>query len=252
MVLLDRSHHDCDHARIFAVCQTFMSCAEGGYATEDGSSRREYYRDRTRAFSVQHHTVRTCNGRLADAICPCLLCSGCDLASRSRLHRSTGGFSTAAPHFDLSDTVDDPIAGSPPSAFRLLGHFLRLWYPILPGCHCRKPTSGCGLVVPLGGAGLLLSVLEGFVLHLVPARLLLGISGLGALGSQLLLEFIPGGHANYWDWIFPATIFSTIGIDLSVILMTVFITTTFSLTQQGLAGGVLNSVLQLGVALTLD
>lgn len=33
--------------------------------------------------------------------------------------------------------------------------------------------------------------------------------------------------------------------------MTVFITTTFPTAQQGLAGGVINSVLQLGVALSL-
>ena len=33
--------------------------------------------------------------------------------------------------------------------------------------------------------------------------------------------------------------------------MTVFITTTFPIAQQGLAGGVINSVLQLGVAVTL-
>ena len=33
--------------------------------------------------------------------------------------------------------------------------------------------------------------------------------------------------------------------------MTVFITTTFPVAQQGLAGGVINSVLQLGVAVTL-
>lgn len=77
------------------------------------------------------------------------------------------------------------------------------------------------------------------------------ISGVSALGSQLLLAFIPGAGANYWAWIFPATILSTLGIDVSTILMTVFITTTFPLAQQGLAGGVINSVLQLGVALCL-
>ena len=62
---------------------------------------------------------------------------------------------------------------------------------------------------------------------------------------------MPLAGANYWAWIFPATILSTIGIDLSTILMTVFITTTFPTAQQGLAGGVINSVLQLGVALCL-
>lgn len=104
---------------------------------------------------------------------------------------------------------------------------------------------------PLGVAGLLISILEGFILHLVPGRVLLIISGLGALGSQLLLALLPLHGANYWAWIFPATVFSTIGIDLSTILMTVFITTTFPVSQQGLAGGVINSVLQLGVAFVL-
>lgn len=104
--------------------------------------------------------------------------------------------------------------------------------------------------VPLGVAGLLLSVLEGLILHLIPGRVLLIISGLGAVGSQLLLALIPVG-GNYWAWIFPAVIFSTIGIDLATILMTVFVTTVVPSEQQGLAGGVINSVLQLGVALTL-
>ncbi|KAH7393503.1 major facilitator superfamily domain-containing protein [Cadophora sp. MPI-SDFR-AT-0126] len=114
-----------------------------------------------------------------------------------------------------------------------------------------SPLQVVAWYVPLGVAGLLFSVLEGFILHLVPGRVLLIISGLGALASQLLLAFIPLEGGNYWAWIFPATIFSTLGIDLSTILMTVFITTTFPLSQRGLAGGVINSVLQLGVALTL-
>jgi MFS family permease len=104
--------------------------------------------------------------------------------------------------------------------------------------------------VPLGVAGLILSTIEGFILHLVPGRILLIASGLGALGSQLLLALVPPG-GSYWAWIFPATILSTIGIDLSTILMTVFITTNFPSSRQGLAGGVINSVLQLGVAVCL-
>ena len=113
------------------------------------------------------------------------------------------------------------------------------------------PLQVVAWYVPLGVAGLLFSILEGFILHVVPGRVLLIISGLGALGSQLLLALIPLAGGNYWAWIFPATILSTIGIDLSTILMTVFITTTFPAAQQGLAGGVINSVLQLGVALCL-
>lgn len=114
-----------------------------------------------------------------------------------------------------------------------------------------SPLQIVAWYTPLGVAGLIFSVLEGFILHLVPGRALLVISGLGALGSQLLIALIPLSGGSYWAWIFPATILSTIGIDLSTILMTVFITTTFPLEEQGLAGAVINSVLQLGVALTI-
>lgn len=113
-----------------------------------------------------------------------------------------------------------------------------------------SPLQVVGWYAPLGIAGLLFSVLEGFILHLVPGRILLIISGLGAVGSQLLLALVPVG-GNYWAWIMPAMVFSTIGIDLSTILMTVFVTSTFPSAQQELAGGVINSVLQLGVAFTL-
>ncbi|KAK5125375.1 hypothetical protein LTR85_000484 [Meristemomyces frigidus] len=112
------------------------------------------------------------------------------------------------------------------------------------------PLQVVAWYTPLGVAGLLLSIIEGFILHRVPGRVLLIISAVGALGSQLLLALVPVG-GSYWAWIFPATILSTIGIDLSTILMTVFITTNFSNSRQGLAGGVINSVLQLGVAVCL-
>ncbi|KAH6977465.1 major facilitator superfamily-domain-containing protein [Ilyonectria sp. MPI-CAGE-AT-0026] len=113
-----------------------------------------------------------------------------------------------------------------------------------------SPLQVVAWYVPLGLAGLILSVIEGFILHLVPGRVLLIISGLGAVGSQLLIALIPLG-GSYWAWIFPAVILSTVGIDLSTILMTVFVTTTFPTAQQGLAGSVINSVLQLGVAFVL-
>ena len=105
--------------------------------------------------------------------------------------------------------------------------------------------------IPIGVVGLVVSIIEGYILHLVPGHVIMIISGLAAVGSQLLLAFIPSSGGSYWAWIFPSSILSTLGIDLSTILMTVFITTVVPSSQQGLAGGVLNSVLQLGVALVL-
>lgn len=105
--------------------------------------------------------------------------------------------------------------------------------------------------IPIGVVGLVVSVIEGYILHLVPGHVLMIISGAAAVGSQVLLALIPPGGGSYWAFIFPSAILSPIGIDLSTILMTIFITTVVPSSQQGLAGGVLNSVLQLGVALVL-
>ncbi|OAG42238.1 hypothetical protein AYO21_03406 [Fonsecaea monophora] len=103
---------------------------------------------------------------------------------------------------------------------------------------------------PMVVGGVIISTLEGFILHLVSGRLLLIISCLGGIGAQLLLACIPEG-GNYWAWVFPACILGTIGIDLSYNLLAVFITTQMPRARQGLAGGLINSVLQLGFALLL-
>ena len=103
---------------------------------------------------------------------------------------------------------------------------------------------------PMVIGGLIISTVERFILHLVPGRLLLIVSGIGAVGSQLLLALMPEGGI-YWAWIFPATFLGTVGIDLSYNLMAVFITTQLPAARQGLAGGFVNSVLQLGIALLL-
>lgn len=98
--------------------------------------------------------------------------------------------------------------------------------------------------------GLVLAASEGFILHIVPGYYLLILSGIGALGAQLLLALIPVG-GNYWAWLLPSMILATLGIDLSITLMMVFVTTHMPLARQGLAGGLVNSTLQLGVAFTI-
>jgi MFS family permease len=103
---------------------------------------------------------------------------------------------------------------------------------------------------PMVLGGVILSTVVGFILHLVPGRVLLIISALGALGCQLLLALVPVG-GNYWAWVFPSCILGTIGIDLAYNLTAVFITTQMPKARQGLAGGLTNSILQLGIALLL-
>ena len=104
--------------------------------------------------------------------------------------------------------------------------------------------------VPTFIAGLILSTAEGLIMHIVPGRILLIISAIGGVLAMLLLALIPVG-GSYWAWLLPATICGTIGIDLSYNLMTVFVTTVLPKHRQGLGGGLINSVLQLGIAFCL-
>jgi len=112
------------------------------------------------------------------------------------------------------------------------------------------PLQVVGWWTPMAVGGLILSTMVGFILHLVPGRLLLILSCLGAIGSQLLLALVPAG-GNYWAWVFPSCLLGTVGIDLAYNLMSVFITTQLPRAKQGLAGGLINSILQLGIALLL-
>lgn len=113
-----------------------------------------------------------------------------------------------------------------------------------------SPLQVVAWFTPMAVGGLIITLVEGFILHLVSGRFLLCIAGLGAVGSQLLPALIPVG-GSYWAWIFPACICGTIGIDISYTITTVFITTVLPSSRQGLAGGLINSILQLGIALCL-
>ncbi|RMZ91934.1 hypothetical protein DV736_g807, partial [Chaetothyriales sp. CBS 134916] len=104
--------------------------------------------------------------------------------------------------------------------------------------------------VPMLIGGLIFSTGEGLIMHVISGRILLTISAAGSIVAQLILAIAPVG-ASYWEWILPATICATIGIDLSFTVLTVFVTTVLPRHHQGTGGGLLNSLLQLGIALCL-
>ena len=112
------------------------------------------------------------------------------------------------------------------------------------------PLQVVAWYIPMIVGGLALSTAGGFVLHLLPGRALLIFSGSGWIGALLLLALVPVG-GSYWAYIFPAMIFATIGIDITFNIATIFVTTQLPSKKQGLGGGLINSVLQLGVAVGL-
>ncbi|KAK5087740.1 hypothetical protein LTR70_006841 [Exophiala xenobiotica] len=112
------------------------------------------------------------------------------------------------------------------------------------------PLQVVAWYTPMAIGGVILAISEGFLLAIVPGRILLMISGCGAFGAHLLLALMPVG-ASYWAYLLPSMILGTIGIDLSITLVMVFVTTQLPLSRQGLAGGFVNSVLQLGMAIAI-
>ncbi|ROT43773.1 MFS general substrate transporter [Sodiomyces alkalinus F11] len=104
--------------------------------------------------------------------------------------------------------------------------------------------------VPLIVGGLVIACLGGFTLHLLPGRVLLVLAGLGNVGSVVLFALMPE-DPNYWAWVFPAMVCSTVGIDITFTVTNVFITTNLPARWQGLAGALINSTLFLGISFFL-
>lgn len=103
-----------------------------------------------------------------------------------------------------------------------------------------------------------LAIGGGFALHLLSGRVLMYISGVGFLLSVLLFALLPvqtdGDPSNtflYWAYVFPAMLCGTIGVDITFNVTNIFITTSLPRRLQGSAGGLINSVLYLGIAFWL-
>ncbi|KAK5327595.1 hypothetical protein LTR93_002980 [Exophiala xenobiotica] len=112
------------------------------------------------------------------------------------------------------------------------------------------PLQVVAWFTPVAVGGIVLNILQGYLLHLVPGHFLLIVAGAGAVGSPLLLALVPAG-GSYWAWVFPSCVLTTMSIDLSYTVICVFLTTQLPSARQGLAGGLINSVMQLGMALAL-
>jgi MFS family permease len=104
---------------------------------------------------------------------------------------------------------------------------------------------------------MIIAITGGLILHLLPNRLLMLISQAGFLLSVLLFAIIPSpddGRSTsslYWSYVFPAMICGTIGVDITFNITNVFITTAMPARLQSTAGGVINSLLYLGMAFWL-
>lgn len=123
-----------------------------------------------------------------------------------------------------------------------------------------SPLLAAAWFTPLAVGGMFLAVCGGLLLHVLPNRVLMIVSQAGFLVSVLLFAVIPErGESGsgpsiskiYWAYVFPAMLCGTIGIDITFNITNVFITTAMPSRLQSTAGGVINSLLYLGMAFWL-
>lgn len=113
-----------------------------------------------------------------------------------------------------------------------------------------SPIQLVAWYVPFGPGACIVAILGGYVLHLIPGTVMIIISGVAWMIAPLLLALAPTG-ASYWAWIFPAMMCATLAVDTTINITTIFISTSMSKDRQGLAGALVNSLMQLGIAFLL-
>lgn len=90
---------------------------------------------------------------------------------------------------------------------------------------------------PMCVGGFVIFLLTGHIMDLVSGTVLMVVAGVSYVIAPLLFAVMPKG-GDYWAFVFPAMITGTIGIDLSMNISNVFISTALPKRQQGLAGAV--------------
>lgn len=132
----------------------------------------------------------------------------------------------------------------------VLGIFLLYATLYMQDIMGATPLQVAAWFVPMSAGGVIISVVGGYVLHLLPGTVPIFVGGLAWVGNSLLFALAPQG-ANYWAFVFPAMICATLGIDIIFNVANIFISTSLSQARQGLAGALIMSLLFLGIALCL-
>ncbi|RPB00233.1 putative MFS multidrug transporter [Choiromyces venosus 120613-1] len=131
-----------------------------------------------------------------------------------------------------------------------LGIFLLYSTFYMNGVMGASPLQMVAWFTPLFAGGIIIATLGGFVLHVVPGTVLMRVAGVAWVIAPLLFAVMPK-YVTYWDFVFPAMVMATVGIDISFNISNIFITTGLTKKQQGLAGAIINSNMHLSIAFFL-
>lgn len=114
----------------------------------------------------------------------------------------------------------------------------------------KSPLITALWFAPWSVGGFILATLSGLILHLIPGRALLLVSGVSKVAAVLLFALMPD-NPNYWAWVLPAMVFEAACVNVLWTVSNVFLTTSLPKNRQGLAGALINVTLYLGCAFIL-
>lgn len=98
--------------------------------------------------------------------------------------------------------------------------------------------------------GIIFCVIGGSLLHIVPIKLLMIISGLAWIGAPLVFAVGPI-PLSYWSEVLPSMICGTLGIDLTFTIAAIFLSSSQPLKFQGVAGAVSSILVNLAMSFSL-
>lgn len=104
--------------------------------------------------------------------------------------------------------------------------------------------------LPAPVSGLAANILIGLIVHRIRADVLVVVSTLVSLGASLSMAFA-NRHSSYWSSAFIANLLNPVGADTLFTISNLIITQVFPPRTQGLAGGVFNTVSQIGKSVGL-
>lgn len=119
----------------------------------------------------------------------------------------------------------------------------------------ENPESIKGIVLslwytPMAVGGIIFCVIGGSLLHIVPIKLLMIISGLAWIGAPLVFAVGPI-PLSYWSEVLPSMICGTLGIDLTFTIAAIFLSSSQPLKFQGVAGAVSSILVNLAMSFSL-
>lgn len=103
---------------------------------------------------------------------------------------------------------------------------------------------------PMAVGGIIFCVVGSSMLHIVPIKLLLIISGLAWIGAPLIFAVGPV-PLHYWSQVLPSMICGTLGIDLTFTIAAIFLSSSQPLKFQGVAGAVSSILVNLAMSFSL-